>query len=41
MDTYLEGIRKVTPEEVQRAAKKYLTEENRTVGTLIPMKGEK
>ena len=38
MDTYLEGIRKVTPAEVQRVAKKYLTEENRTVGTLIPIK---
>jgi zinc protease len=38
MNTYLEGIRKVTPAEVQRVAKKYLTEENRTVGTLIPTK---
>lgn len=38
MDKYLDGIRKVTPEEVQRAAKKYLTEENRTTGILIPIK---
>lgn len=38
METYLEGIRKVTPADVQRVAKKYLTEENRTVGILIPVK---
>lgn len=41
MDAYLEGIRRVTPEEVQRMAKKYLTEDNRTVGILIPVKSEK
>jgi zinc protease len=35
-DRYLEAIRKVTPEDVQRIAKKYFTEENRTVGILIP-----
>lgn len=38
MGTYLEGIRKVTPGDVQRVAKKYLTAENETVGTLIPAK---
>ncbi len=38
IDTYLEGIRKVTPEEVVNGAKKYLTEENRTAGILIPTK---
>lgn len=38
MDTYLERIRKVTPEDVRRVAKKYLTEDNRTVGILIPTK---
>ena len=38
IDTYLEGIRKVTPEEVVKVAKKYLTEENRTAGILIPRK---
>lgn len=38
MDTYLEGIRKVTPEDVRRVAKKYLTEDNRTVATLVPVK---
>lgn len=41
MDRYLERIRKVTPEEVQKVAKKYLTEDNRTVGILIPVKSEK
>ncbi len=41
MDAYLEGIRKVTPEDVQRVARKYLVEDNRTVGILIPQKSEK
>ena len=40
-DTYLEGIRNVTAGDVQRVAKKYLTQDNRTVGTLIPVKGER
>lgn len=39
-DVYLEGIRKVTPEDVQRVAKKYLVEDQRTVGILIPVKNE-
>ncbi|HEX8948494.1 MAG TPA: pitrilysin family protein [Dissulfurispiraceae bacterium] len=38
MDTYLEGIRKVTPADVQAVAKKYLKEENKTVGILIPQR---
>jgi zinc protease len=38
LDTYLDGIRKVTIEDVMRAANKYLTDENRTVGILIPKK---
>ena len=37
-DTYLEGIRKVTPEDVQRVARKYLVADQRTVGILIPVK---
>jgi zinc protease len=37
-DEYLEGIRKVTPDEVARVARKYLTEDNRTVGILVPVK---
>jgi zinc protease len=38
INTYIEGIRKVTPEDVSRVAKKYFVEENRTVGILIPTK---
>ncbi|MCG2721307.1 MAG: insulinase family protein [Thermodesulfovibrionales bacterium] len=38
IDAYVEGIRKVTPEDVMKAAKKYFHEENRTVGILIPTK---
>ena len=37
-DRYIEGIRKVTPSDVQRVANIYLVEDKRTVGTLIPMK---
>jgi zinc protease len=32
---------KVTREDVQRVARQYLTEKNRTVGTLVPLKGGK
>jgi len=38
INKYLEGIRKVTPEDVTRVAKEYLQEDNRTVGILIPTK---
>jgi zinc protease len=38
IDRYLEGIRKVTPGDIVRVAKKYLTDENRTVGILMPEK---
>ncbi len=37
IDDYLPSIRKVSPEEIQRMAKQYLTPENRTVGILIPL----
>jgi len=37
VDDYLPFIRKVTPEDIQRVAKKYLIPENRTVGILIPL----
>jgi zinc protease len=40
-NAYLEGIRKVTPEDVQHAAQKYLVAEQRTVGILIPIKNSK
>jgi zinc protease len=34
---YLDGIRSVTAADVQRVAAKYLTQENRTVGILVPV----
>jgi len=37
-EKYIKGIRAVTPEDVQQAANKYLVEDKRTVGTLIPLK---
>ena len=37
-EQYLENIKKITPEDVSRVAKKYLPEDNRTVGILIPVK---
>jgi zinc protease len=40
IDRYLEGIKKVTPEDVVKVAKKYLEEDNRTVGILIPTKNK-
>ena len=36
-DDYLLFIRKITPEDIQRVAKKYLIPDNRTVGILIPL----
>lgn len=41
MERYLKGIRKVKPEDVQAVAKKYLIDDNRTVGILMPTKSEK
>ena len=37
IDDYLPSIRKVSPEDIQRVAEKYLTPDNRTVGILIPL----
>ncbi len=37
-DKYLDGIRKVTPGDVQAVARKYLIEDKRTVGILVPIK---
>ncbi|NWG02844.1 MAG: insulinase family protein [Syntrophaceae bacterium] len=37
IDDYLPAIRKVSPQDIQRAAKKYLIPDNRTVGILIPL----
>jgi len=36
-DRYLDGIKKVTKDDIQRVARRYLTEDNRTVGILIPL----
>jgi zinc protease len=38
IERYLDGIRKVTPEDITIVAKKYFREDNRTVGILIPTK---
>lgn len=38
MDKYLEAIRAVKAEDVQRVAKKYFLDEKKTVGILIPLK---
>ena len=40
-DAYLEGIRNVTPADVQRVAQKYLVADQRTVGILVPVKNNK
>jgi zinc protease len=37
IDDYLPSIRKVTPEDIQRVARKYLISDKRTVGILIPL----
>jgi zinc protease len=37
---YIPGIRAVTAEDVMNVAKRYLTEDNRTLGVLIPEKPE-
>jgi zinc protease len=37
IDDYLPAIRKVSSEDIRRAAKKYLTPDNRTIGVLIPL----
>ena len=43
IDDYLPSIRKVTPQDIQRVAKRYLIPNNRTVGILValPPQGEK
>jgi zinc protease len=37
IDEYLPSIRKVSPEDIQRVANRYLVPDNRTVGVLIPL----
>jgi len=36
IDNYLPAIRKVSAEDIQRVAKKYLVPDNRTIGILVP-----
>ena len=36
-ESYVDAIRKVTPEDIRRAAKTYLVEDRRTVGILVPL----
>lgn len=36
LESYIDQINRVTPEDVSRVARTYLTEENRTVGILVP-----
>ncbi|HTN72817.1 MAG TPA: pitrilysin family protein, partial [Methylomirabilota bacterium] len=38
MDRYIEGIRRVTREDIRRVAKQYLDADRRTVGVLLPTK---
>ena len=40
MYSYLDGMRKVTREDIRRVAKQYLDRDRRTVGTLIPTKSK-
>lgn len=37
IDEYIPSVRRVTPEDVHRVAKKYLVPQNRTIGTLMPL----
>jgi zinc protease len=37
IDQFVERIRAVTTKDIQRVTRQYLTEDNRTVGTLIPV----
>lgn len=37
LDQYVERIRAVTAKDIQRVAKQYLTQDNRTVGILLPL----
>jgi len=38
MNEYLDGIKKVSREDIQRVARQYLSADRRTLGTLIPIK---
>jgi zinc protease len=38
LEKYVDNIRAVTKDDLMRVAKEYFTEDNRTVGILIPLK---
>jgi len=38
LEKYVPSIRAVTREDVMRVAKEYFSEDNRTVGILVPLK---
>lgn len=40
-DKYLEGIRKVSPEDVRRVAEKYLVSDKKTTGILMPLRDDR
>lgn len=40
LNTYIDEIRKVTPEDIMKVASKYLVDDHRTVGILIPLSSE-
>jgi zinc protease len=40
LEKYVDNIRAVTKEDVMRVAKEYFTEDNRTVGILVPVKAK-
>src|SRR6266542_3379051 len=40
MENYLDGVRKVTREDIRRVAKQHLDRDRRTAGTLIPTKAQ-
>lgn len=37
LESYIDEIRRVTPEEIMRVAQKYFVEDKRTVGVLVPL----
>jgi zinc protease len=37
IDQFVERIRAVTAKDIQRVARQYLTEDNRTLGILVPL----
>ncbi|MBI1823848.1 MAG: insulinase family protein [Nitrospirae bacterium] len=40
-DTYLDSLKKVSPADIQRVARKYFSPDSKTVGTLVPVAHDK